>query len=549
MNNDMRKPITAEDLIRMYNLNDLKTDRRQINTLRVTLHRQNTIARDFVAYTTIYKTQEDKLTVWFDNGIPEVTEDYLIGDLLYDRETGNAYQLKEEGWEQLNDLNLIKSLALANSEADTSDGKRVIYYVQPYTPYVVGDVWLNGNLIMRCRSARSDGNFEEVDWVTQDNYSNEFVLRDTRALLDDFKITVERDYVTKVLLETSIDSITASVEAITTEIITTATEKYEYYDDQLAQIKVSVGDIELLVQTNQSTTDNKFAEMSSKIELTEKNITQEVSEYKQAIDSELVDIDSKITQTASEINQTITDNVNDINSTITQKVDSLTTEINKKVNTDTFNSRISQTESSISSKVSKNEFGSYVEQYYDKFLVGFNDSSRYIQMDTNGIKLYNGTISSSSLLMELNRYGISIYEDNYHVGNITSAYYASDNSQKGLSFQLDSGGRYMGWFQRSSSSGSYYATLYYARANSFGQTNEGIHFSSNVYGHGYSLSGFNMANATANLYETADNKSIPIVTNIDVDEDGNLIVEKSAIDVRSGMITSVPNNSEEIKEV
>ncbi len=521
-NNDVRKPITAEDIIRMYNLNDLKTDRKQINNLRVTLHRQNTIIKDFVANVTLYKIADDKLTIWFNNGIPELTEKYLIGDLVYDRETGNAYQLNDGIWKQIDDINLTKSLAIANSEADTSDGKRVIYYTQPYTPYEIGDVWLNGNLIMRCRSSRNEGNFEDVDWVTQDNYSNEFVLRDTRSVLDDFKMTVEKDYATKVQLETSIDSITASVEAITTEIITTATEKYEYYDTQLAQIEVSVGDIELLVQTNQSTTDNKFAELTSKIELTEKNITQEVSEYKQAIDSEMVDINSKITQTAAEITQTVTDNVNNLDTRITQNA------------------------TNIESKVSKGDIGSYIQQNYNKVLVGFNNASNYLQLDTSGFSIYNGSKTNSNLLMQLNRYGLQIYESNYHVGNITSAQYEQDNTQKGISFQLDSGGRYMGWFQRTSSSGAYYSVLYYTRANSFGQGNEGIYFTKNVYGQGYSLSGFNMAASIANEYETINNKSLPIVTDVSIDENGNLNVVKSSINIRNGMITAVPKSATNI---
>lgn len=551
-NSDYKKAITAEDLIRRYNLDNLKTDRKIIQTMRTTIVKQNTIIKDFISNISPYKA-DDIQVIWFYSGTPttenepfislENKDDYL-GDLYYDRETGKTYQLlKEEDnyhWQELEDYELSKSLALANGDADIFDNKRNIFYNIPITPYQIGDIWLDGTTIMRCRCARDAGEYNLADWVVQDDYSNDFVLNETRAVLDELRFTIEENYVTKVQLETSRDSILASVDAITTEIITTATAKYEYYDEQLAKIEVSVGNISLDVTNVQTSLGEKITDLESKIDIT-------AGEINQSIEDKITGLETKITQTTTEITQSITDNVNDINSTITQKVDSLTTEINKKVDNSTFNSKIQQTESSISSKVSKDDFGSYVQQYYDKFLVGFNNASRYIQMDTSGIGIYNGSISSSSLLIQLNQSGLGIYRDGRHVGNITSSQYNSDTSQKGLSFQLDANGSYMGWFSKESSSESYYSSvLYYAKSGKFGRQNAGLYVTTNLYGNGYNLSGFNMASATANEYETADNKSIPIITNIDVDEEGNLIWEKSAINVRSGLITSVPENSENL---
>lgn len=483
--NDSKKALTAEDVIRMYNLNNLKTDRKIITTMRNTLNRQHTIIKEYISNLTPYKNQANILTAWFYNGFPtldnfpfntfsEEEKSLHIGDLYYDRESGEMYQLKKDEeykWYILDDFSALKSLALANSEADTSDNKRNIFYEEPFTPYDIGDIWLDGNYIMRCRCARSEGEYNNADWVVQEDYSSDLVLGETRAVLDEFKITIEKDYVTKVQLETSKDSILASVEAVTTEIVTTATQKYEFYDTELSQLKIDVG-----------------------------AITSEVSEVKTSFGEEITNLSSTIEQTAK----------------------------------------------SISSKVSQDDFGSYMQQYYDKFLIGFNNASNYIQIDTSGINIYDGSISSSYLLMQLNQDGEQFYREGYHVGNIITSQYSGDRTQKGLSFQLDSGGTYMGWFQRSSSGGNYSGMLYYSRANSFGQTNEGIHLGTNLYGHGWRMSGFSSTASYANDYEVVNNKSVPIVTDIEVDENGSLNITKSSIIVRDGRITAAPENANNI---
>ena len=486
---DRAKAITAEDLIRRYNLDNLKTDRKNITNIYGTLVKQNTIIKEFVSNIST-PTLENEPYNLFEN------KDKHIGNLYYDRESGKVYQFQKKEnnyyWQELEDDNLLKSLALANGEADTSDNKRRIFYNQPIPPYELGDIWLDENTIMRCRCERSEGKFNSADWIIQEDYSNELYLKDTRAIIDQFKMTVEKDFVTKVQLETTTDSINASVSAITSEIITTATNKYEYYDEQISNININIG-----------------------------NISLEVSDVQTSLGKKITDLDSKIDIKVGEITQSITDNVNNLDSRITQTASS--------------------------TKLSKDDFGSYAQQYYDRFLLGFNNSSKYIQIDTSGISIYSGSISNSYLLMQLNQYGTALYNGGTHIGDISTQRYASDNSQKGLVFDLDSYGSYMGWFQRSTNSGNYYAMLYYARAGKFGQTYEGIHFGTDAYGHGHNLSGFNMASTTANNYETVNNKSIDVITNIDVDEEGNMIVEKSSIGVRNGMITSVPNNAKEVQ--
>ena len=58
--NDYKKAITAEDLIRRYNLDGLKTDRKIIKTFNNSLTRQHTIIKDYITNITPYKGQADR---------------------------------------------------------------------------------------------------------------------------------------------------------------------------------------------------------------------------------------------------------------------------------------------------------------------------------------------------------------------------------------------------------------------------------------------------------------------------------------------------------
>ena len=138
---DRAKAITAEDLIRRYDLDSLKTDRKNIISIRSTLIKQYTIIKEFVINISSYRYESNNLITWFYNGTPTIdnepftlfeNKDDYLGNLYYDRETGKAYQLlKDEDyyWQELDDYNLIKSLALANGEADTADNKRRILLI------------------------------------------------------------------------------------------------------------------------------------------------------------------------------------------------------------------------------------------------------------------------------------------------------------------------------------------------------------------------------------------------------------------------------------
>lgn len=192
--NDFNRAITAEDLIRRYGLNTLKKDMKSISKINYNLTKRYNIIENFVTYISPYKGQTEKITVWFLNGIPTLENEPYISltleekndvQLYFDKETGIVYKLDTENWLEISDENLIKVLSIANSDADTNDGNRRVFFKTPIPPYDIGDVWINNDEIMRCRYFKTEGEFEDNDWVSKENYSDEFVLNEIRKIKSD----------------------------------------------------------------------------------------------------------------------------------------------------------------------------------------------------------------------------------------------------------------------------------------------------------------------------------------------------------------------------
>lgn len=237
---DKSKPITAEDLIRRYNLDGLAKDRKAIQTNKNGLDKTDTLLNEFVSTTTqslqeLQDQVDGKMTTWFFSGVPtlenqpanewitEETKKSHIGDLYYDKDTGKAYRWiidnNEYIWLELSDNDLAEVLAIANSAKDTADSKRRVFVEIPTPPYDVGDIWIKEDTdLYRCRASRSDGVYSETDWILATNYTDDSYALSVEAILNQFKNEVKTDYATKVQLETTADSINANVKTNTAEI-------------------------------------------------------------------------------------------------------------------------------------------------------------------------------------------------------------------------------------------------------------------------------------------------------------------------------------------
>ena len=105
-----------------------------------------------------------------------------LGDLFYNTDTGAVFRfVKENGvykWQQLSDAEVAQALAIANDALDLARTKRRIFTTTPYTPYEVGDLWVQGENgdIMRCKTARATGNYSSSDWEKASKYTDNTAL-------------------------------------------------------------------------------------------------------------------------------------------------------------------------------------------------------------------------------------------------------------------------------------------------------------------------------------------------------------------------------------
>lgn len=259
--NDISKAITAEDIIRRYNLDNLKVDRKTIRKITEDLTKTNTQINEFAnAVTKDIEELQDQvdgnIATWFFYGVPnlenrpanewqsEEEKNNHLGDLYYDQDTGYAYRfaLKDDEyeWLEIKDTDVTKALALANSAQDTADRKRTTFVDTPLPPYEVGDLWVKEDKeLYRCRAKRVEGEFRDVDWVLATDYSNDDYAKNVEAVLDQFKKTVTTDYVTNVTFETTRDSIESKVES-TTKKVETIEQTLDYFSVDLDIYNITI---------------------------------------------------------------------------------------------------------------------------------------------------------------------------------------------------------------------------------------------------------------------------------------------------------------------
>lgn len=142
------------------------------------------------------QTQVDgSICSWFYPGVP-TAENYPavewttpeakhahIGDLYYDKSTGIGYRWTEnsEGyyWDVIEDKQVQQALTDASRAQSTADGKVRCFSAQPYPPYEVGDLWVQGGSgdILCCQHDRESGSYVASDWVRASKYTD-----DTKAI-------------------------------------------------------------------------------------------------------------------------------------------------------------------------------------------------------------------------------------------------------------------------------------------------------------------------------------------------------------------------------
>lgn len=220
------------------------------------------------------------------------------------------------------------------------------------------------------------------------------------------------------------------------------------------------------------------------------------------------------------------------------QAEALSVEYKKSV-TDEITAKFKVAEGLIESKVSKNEFGSYVKQYYNQVLIGFNNDSKYVQITAGNIAIYDNEISDSKKRSTFDQNGTHFYRDGYYVGKIGTNQWKENNTHKGLVFDLEYQGKYMAWAIKESEGASDYAVIWaFSRSGSI-YGSYGLHAACDIDMHNWTIRNLKVENLQAGGY-LGWSGTIPIITEIHDNGDGTIGWSYSSIDVLTGVITAAP---------
>lgn len=193
----------------------------------------------------------------------------------------------------------------------------------------------------------------------------------------------------------------------------------------------------------------------------------------------------------------------------------------------------------VETKVSKGDFGSYMQQYYNRVLIGFNNNSKYVQITAGQIAIYDNGIQDSKKRSAFDEAGSHFYRDGYYVGKIGTNQWVKNNAHKGLVFDLEYQGKYMSWSQEEYEGAPEYTSIFaYSRGGSMYGT-EGLHAGCDLDMHNWTIKNAKVENLMAGGYKGWTG-TIPIVTGISDNSDGTISWTYSSIDVATGVIISAP---------
>lgn len=152
---------------------------------------KNFINGDFAnAIDTMTEQIDGKIETWFQESDPasnwttNAEKAKHVGDMWYNSSTKllkcyrktfrfvNGSASVVYVWHTIEDKKAIDAYDAASKAQDTADGKRRVFVAQPYPPYDVGDLWVDGKELRRCITARASGSWNTNDWVVAVYYDN-----------------------------------------------------------------------------------------------------------------------------------------------------------------------------------------------------------------------------------------------------------------------------------------------------------------------------------------------------------------------------------------
>lgn len=120
-------------------------------------------------------------------------------------------------------------------------------------------------------------------------------------------------------------------------------------------------------------------------------------------------------------------------------------------------SAVKQTKSEIEHAVRKDNFGTVLTQNTEYLRLAWNNISKFIQFENGSMSFYEGgQINNNKLVARLNDSGYQMWRDGYYLGAIGTNSYKEDVSKKGIQFDLNYDGWFMGWAYQTQKNANYY---------------------------------------------------------------------------------------------
>lgn len=224
------------------------------------------------------------------------------------------------------------------------------------------------------------------------------------------------------------------------------------------------------------------------------------------------------------------------------EADKITAEVTRATEAEgTLSSSIKATAESIETKVSKDGFGSFVQQYYNNIIYGFNHDSKYVQIDPGMISIYDGAVTNQKLRSSFDQDGNHFHRDGYYVGFIGTNEYDGDRSKKGLVFDLENAAAFMSWGYQKKSSDKFYTDVFAYAAKSFGEyMADTLYAGCDLDMRNLTIKNVHLSGVSVGKY-SAWSGEIPIITRITSSGDGAIEWTSNVIKVTDGIITWAPS--------
>lgn len=164
----------------------------------------------------------------------------------------------------------------------------------------------------------------------------------------------------------------------------------------------------------------------------------------------------------------------DLTSLINQSKDEIQLKVaetlsNKYMTKEQVSSEIKLLKNKVETAVTDGNFGTKLTQNANSLRLAWNNISNYIQFENSGLSFYAGTAIKNKLRSRLDEDGFFFWRDGYYLGSVLTTSFSKDDRKKGLNFNLENDGSFMGWAYRNNPNDKYTTWKWVYTSKAFGE--------------------------------------------------------------------------------